>query len=191
MSTTATRSPAQRSNGVTSLDAWRKAAIHEITCPTGARVKVKFPDLVSIASGDALPEHLKNAALLELAQSMSGGTAAAVTAETGGAATPGGLSVEQVHGIRELYEWLITETVVEPRITVEDLPRLPSEDKEFLAEIASRQRETDALGVHLGVVPLSRFARFRAAHGCDDRDAGAPCKACEELQNDVSTARVV
>jgi hypothetical protein len=56
---------------------------------------------------------------------------------------------------------------------------VPAEDQELLIALAERMRDTDARGVVMGVMPLSRLARFRAAHGC-----GEDCAACESIRNE-------
>jgi hypothetical protein len=59
-------------------------------------------------------------------------------------------------------------TVVEPKITIDDVPELPYEDIEMLAELATRQRDLDAVGNHIGGLhEVEAFRTFRGLGAAD------------------------
>lgn len=157
---------------VDSASAWGEKGVHTVTCPSGAQVRVRIPNLPQLIKHDAVPESLRAAAIKE------------VSSEGVPAMLRQGLSEDEVKALYDLYEHLVIEMVVEPKlkgmtfgpdpenpeksIVIDrgDIPSLPQEDVEMLVNIATRQQDTDALGVRLGVEPLNRWAQFREEHEC-------------------------
>lgn len=164
-------------SSASSLAAWKKARAHECTCPSGTVVQIRFPSMTDLIKRDAIPDHLRETALSDMARELA--------ADMSGEESLPKLSTEDVVAIQELHEWLVTETVVEPKLTIDDLPELPQEDLEMLTAIASRRRDIDARGIRLGVEPLSRWESFRHFHECD-----ADCEACQSCRNAFSAAGV-
>jgi hypothetical protein len=128
-----------------SLAAWKKQAEHHPTLPSGATVGIRIPDLPRLIETGVIPNHLTDAALSVAA----GGSDDAPTRE---------LIVQQ----REFTDLLVLQTVVEPKLSEADLESIPYEDKEMIVQIATRQRDLDALGEHLaGLTTSEKFRRFR------------------------------
>jgi len=137
--------------------------------------------LAILIEGDALPERLRSVA----AEIWQDGAARLVNdAETeGGKAS---LDMENVKALTALRRELAAMCLVDPKLSADELlsSGIPSEDIDLLTAIAMRERDTDALGVKLGVMPLSRFDTFREVHGCDEG-----CEACAEVSGRFSTRR--
>lgn len=173
-SAASTRSPGTKS-------AWGKKAVHVVTCPSGMEVKIRIPNLGLMLEGDALPQTLRNAALQELVNPVSGRVARAAEAAGTADAQPQ-VTLDDVTELYHLHQWLVVNTVIEPELTIEDLPGLPQEDLEMLTQIATRERTVDAAGRPLGTEPLSRWVTFRRHHECAE-----DCEACKAVQREFST----
>lgn len=128
---------------VTSVEEWGKAGVHSVLCPSGARVDIKIPDLPAIIEAGELPQHLLDAAI-------------GVATGNGGSTEP---SKELISKEREFTDVLVSLMVVSPQLSAEDARLVPYEDKEMLIAIATRQRDLDAEGEHIG--GLSKSAKFR------------------------------
>ncbi len=177
-----------------SKSAWAKRAVHAITLPSGMAVKIRIPNLGQLIKRDMIPQRLQGVALQQIL------TGAALGPDTAGAEN--GASPEEkveaqremVRGLIELTEWLVVEMVVEPKIELDDLPGFPQEDLDMLVSIAQRERDTDALGVRLGVTALSRWEVFRRHHGCEKREvelgAGEECPDCQAVRGELSTTHM-
>ena len=157
---------------ITSKATWGELAVHTVTLPSSAVVKIKIPDLSVLVSGGAVPEQLKLAAMRELSEQLRGLSPGA-DLEQG--QPDADVEEEHITSLVELTRWLVVTMVVEPELTEEDVTSglIPSEDIEMLAEFASRQRVTDARGVRLGVTPSSVFEIWQAEHGCEE-----DCEQC-------------
>lgn len=128
---------------VTTTAAWKKNAEHVVCCPSGTYVTIRIPDLPAMISAGALPQHLLEAAV---------GAAK-------GNDEPSAELIKQQH---EFTELLVQRTVVQPKLSEEDLADIPYEDKDFLVAVATRQRDIDAEGEHIGGLTKSeKFRRFR------------------------------
>lgn len=133
---------------VKSVEEWVKAADHEILCPSGTRVKIRVPDLAAIIEGGDLPQHLLDAAL-GVANKLTKGEVQKPTKEL-------------IAKEREFTDFLVSITVVEPKLTSETAKAVPYEDKELIVSIATRQRDLDAEGEHIaGLTKSEKFRRFR------------------------------
>lgn len=131
---------------VISKAAWKKAAFHTITCPSGVVVGIRVPDLAALIEAGQIPQHLLEAALEAAGQ-------------TSDVKPP---SVEAVVQQREFTDKLTQLTVIEPKLETEDLAEIPFEDKELICAIALRVRDVDALGDHIaGLDKVEKFRRFR------------------------------
>jgi hypothetical protein len=159
---------------------WAKKAVHRITLESGMEVEIRLPDLAILIEGDALPERLRTVA----AELWQTGAPALVGAPDGEG--PPSLDMEMVKGLAALRRHLAAMCLVDPPLSAEELQSsgVPAEDIDLLASIAMRERDTDARGVKLGVMPLSRFDTFREEHGCPP-----DCPACEAVSGRFSTRR--
>lgn len=184
MTTVESSRPQAAENGIVTPAEWAELAVHTVTLPSRARVKVRIPDLSLLIANDAVPENLRGAALEELMGTMAALQAPA--AADGSDPERPRIDKEKIQQLASLHFFLVSEMLVEPALTISELERaeLPNEDLELLVQLATRERDTDALGVVLGVVPLSRFARFRDHHGCDES-----CEACAAVVEELSTRR--
>lgn len=127
----------------TTIAAWKKAAVHDITLTSGVMVKIKVPNLPELVSAGEFPNHL-----VEVAISVA-------TGETK-------VTAEEIKAQAEFYRELVARTLVEPSVAPDDVKDLPFEDIELLAAIATRQRDIDALGHHIAGLDKSEdWRRFR------------------------------
>lgn len=129
--------------------AWKKRRRHEgITCPSGAVVTVEIPDLNALISSGYLPNELLTAAV-----KLSQGDNSAAT-------DPDSYRQESIY-----KQKLVIKTVVEPKLDETDFgdDGIPQEDIEFLTQIATRQRDMDAAGKHIG--GLEKIQSFRDLRG--------------------------
>lgn len=140
-----------------SVAGWKKAAVHYPLCPSGSRVGIRVPDLPKLIEAGDIPQHLLEVAL---GVALSG--------------EPVKPSKELIVQQREFTDTLVKLTVVEPALKDEDLPDVPYEDKEFLVAVATRQRDVDAEGEHIGGLSSSeKFRRFRGLGEFDPTLEGA------------------
>lgn len=135
-----------------SLSEWKKAAKHSVTLPSGVRVGLKIPDLAALIEAGDIPQNLLDAAL----------------SVTGGDQAPQKPTKEFILQEKEFTDRLVLASVVEPKITDSDLPDLPFPDRVMIVEIATRQRDLDAEGHHIG--GLHKSAAFRSFRGLDEFD---------------------
>lgn len=129
----------------TTLSAWKKAATHYPLLESGVRVGIRIPDLPALIESGDIPDNLLDAAI-----NVAGGADNAPPTKD--------LIVKQ----REFTDLLVTRTVVEPKITVEDAAGLPYEDKVMLVNIAIRRIDLDAEGEQLaGLTKSEKYRKFR------------------------------
>lgn len=135
---------------VASAAAWKKQAIHAITLNSGAVVEIKVPDLPALIEAGEIPQNL-----LEVAVGAAKGDLDPSSTET--------FSKE-----REFTDRLVRLTVVNPKLSEEDVRDVPFEDKDLIMQIATRQRDFDAVGDHIGGLHTSeKFRKFRRLDGID------------------------
>lgn len=128
---------------------WKKQRRHIITLPSGYQVAVEIPNLPMLVKTGQLPNALVAEALTNIQR--------------------GELTAEVIAQQADFYEKLVAVTVKEPEITSEDVAELPFEDVELLVEIATRQRDLDAVGVHVGGLNTSKeWRRFRGLPDLDE-----------------------
>jgi hypothetical protein len=143
-------SNAEQERKTESLAGWKKAAAHTVRCPSGVYVDIKVPDLPALIEAGEIPQTLLDAA---------------IGAASGKPQEP---SREAIVQQREFTDTLTKISVVSPKLTEADLKDIPFEDKEFIVEIATRQRDLDAEGNHIG--GLQKSADFRRFRGLDFSD---------------------
>lgn len=181
-----------------SKDELRAAAVHRVNGYSG-RYLVRFVDLEALITEDALPERLLGIALREVLGSNDDVKRVAEKIRAGDMDEP----KQVVTDLIELQRWITIESVVAPKFTLQELTsgEFDVRDFELLRQIAMRERNTDAKGVFLGVVPLDLFTTFRETHeligGADwaSKGEGHPaglvesCPACQTLERALSNAR--
>lgn len=126
----------------TTLAAWKKSDEHEITLPSGSKVKIRPLDLEMHMLLGETPGGLRQKALQELTRKIEGGQAS--DAER----------TEADQMAVSYHRALICQMVIAPKLVEDDLSDIPERDVKMLLEIALRSRSTDAAGAAIGVVPL-------------------------------------
>lgn len=135
----------------TKLD-WQSAKVHTVTLPSGIKVDITIPDLAAMAKAGELDNDLIQYAI----------PSAKDIAEE-----PEELTTEQkkenLSKLADFHSWLVSITVVDPMLTPEEVPTVvPTPDKEVLVELASRRRDMDVVGHHIGGLEVSaEFRKFR------------------------------
>lgn len=130
---------------------WKKAATHRVTLPSGFQATIVIPNLSLLVKTGYLPNDL-------VAQAL-------------GTIQSGALTAEAIAEQSGFYAKLVTKTVVDPVLTEEDVvgdDAIPFEDIEMLVEFATRQRDLDVLGHHLGGLHTSK--EWRTFRGLPDLD---------------------
>lgn len=145
MSDTATQKAA-------SLGAWKKAKRHTVTLPSATVVEIEIPDLPNLVKAGAIPNELVDVA---------------IEAASGRKVTRDDI-VKQA----DFYNKLCALTVVVPEVEESVFANgdIPFEDKEMLVEMATRQRDLDAVGHHLA--GLEKSSDFRSFRGIVSFDSG-------------------
>lgn len=131
---------------------WKKAAVHTICLPSNVYVDIRIPDLPALIEAGEIPQNL-----LDTAIQVATGTEVKPSKE---------LLIQQ----RQFTDRLVQLSVVDPKLTDEDLPDIPFEDKEMIVAIATRERDFDALGHQLA--GLHKSEDFRKFRGLDRLDTG-------------------
>lgn len=128
--------------------AWKKARVHHVVLPSGFEVDIEVLNLPMLVKTGYLPNELVQAAI--------------------GAIQAGKLTTEAVSEQPEFFAKIVTKTVKNPELTEDDVngdDPIPFEDIEMLVEIATRQRDIDAVGNHLG--GLHSVKAWRTFRGLD------------------------
>jgi len=129
----------------TSLAQWKKNKTHTITLPSSTVVEIEVPDLPGLVKTGQIPNELVDMAIKVAAGKRD------VTRED---------IVQQA----DFFNKLCVLTVKAPTVTEEDFSSgaIPFEDKEMIVEIATRQRDLDAVGHHLaGLESVKEWRSFR------------------------------
>lgn len=143
---------------------WARAAIHTITLPSGAVVKIKLPDLAALIKGGQIPNPL-----LEIAQKIGAGEPVTAPEEGKGEGDDkeSGVSKELIGQISDFHAFLVSKTVVEPTVSQDEVAAgaIPTEDIAVIVQFALRERDFDVVGHHLG--GLEKVTEFRKFRGLD------------------------
>lgn len=144
---------------VISLSQWEKKGVHTITTHSGAVVEIRLPDIVELIESGVIPQHL-----LETA------TRVANAAQTGNVPE---VSLEQLMQQRDFVNAVTVASLVTPKVTNETVNKVPIEDRELITQIATRARDRDAVGDHIGGLHESeKWRRFRQVGEFDPTLAG-------------------
>jgi len=142
-----------------SKSAWKKAGVHTVTLPSGAVVNITIPNLAKMAQAGELDNDLLQYAVPTLPK------ADAPDEEP----TPEEKK-ENLTKLAGFHQWLVSKTLVEPSLTPEEVKEtVPTPDLEVLVELASRRRDMDVKGHHIGGLEVSAdFRKFRGIESGDE-----------------------
>lgn len=130
---------------------WKRAKTHTIRVPSGVFIEIIIPDIPDMIESGQFPQNLVDAALSMASREKQKPTKEMITQQ------------------KEYTNILVQRMVVNPKLTAEDVLELPYEDKEMLVEIASRVRDLDAEGHHIGGLHTSKdFRTFRGLGSFDE-----------------------
>jgi hypothetical protein len=134
---------------------WKAAKTHEVTLPSGAEVKIELPDLAKLIKGGQVPNDL-----LDVATKVGAGQKIEAEEDTD-------KRKELLGQASDFNAFLVAQTVVEPKVTVEEVAAgdIPAEDADYLVQLALRRTDFDAAGKHLG--GLDTIKSFRELRGLD------------------------
>lgn len=134
----------------TSKSAWKKAGVHTVTLPSGAVVNIRIPNLAQMAKAGELDNDL----LAYAVPNLPADDAEEPSDEQ---------KKENLTKLANFHAWLVSKTLVEPSLTPEEvIETVPTPDLEVLVELASRRRDMDVTGHHIGGLEVSAdFRRFR------------------------------
>jgi len=129
-----------------SLADWKKSKRHEVVLPSGFMVEIEIPNLPQLVKTGHFSNDLMEAAI--------------------GVISKQEITRDLIDKQADFYTKLVALTVKSPEITEEEVSELPFEDVEMLVELATRNRDIDALYRHIG--GLHRSATWRNFRGLDN-----------------------
>lgn len=139
----------------TKLDGWRKLGDRVVTLPSGAIVRIRILDLQTHLGLGFTPDGVRIAALGDLTKVADDSSRS--SAERDAAQTE----------LAMILRGVVSEMLVEPAVSVDELASVPEQDVAFLLAIAQREATHDAAGEPLGYVRPASVARFRDEPGSD------------------------
>lgn len=146
-------------SNVATKTGWKKAKVHTVTLPSGEQVKIQIPNLAALAKGGELPNDLLQHAAPD---PPVPGTVPEPQSEAD--------KVKNLTTLAEFQSWLVSIMLVEPKLEAKEvLDVVPTPDLEVLVELASRRRDMDVVGHHIGGLEVS--ADFRKFRGIDSGDS--------------------
>lgn len=141
----------------TTKEQWKEAGVHTVTLPSSAVVKIRIPDLAVMAQTGELDNDLLQYAVPSLPDNP-------------GEEPSPEQKKENLTKLANFHQWLISKTLVEPSLTPEEVKdTVPTPDKEVLVELASRRRDMDVKGHHIGGLEVSAdWRKFRGIESGDE-----------------------
>lgn len=137
-------------------EAWKEKGVHTVTLPTGFVAKIRIPNLAKMAQAGELDNELLQYAVPSLPENPD----EEPTPEQ---------KKENLTKLADFHQWLVSKTLVEPALTPEEVKdTVPTPDLEVLVELASRRRDMDVEGHHIGGLEVS--AKWRKFRNIDDGD---------------------
>lgn len=125
-----------------SVEGWKKVKRHEITLNSGFEVEIEVPNLPLLIKTGYFPNDLLDTA---------------VSVMQGQKITP-----EMITQQADFFHKLVAVTVKDPEVEEAQVSDLPYEDIELICEIATRNRDVDALGRQIAGLHNSReWVNFR------------------------------
>jgi hypothetical protein len=136
---------------VATKSAWKKAGVHTVKLPSGVSVKIRIPNLAKMAQSGELDNDLLQYAVPDLPKE-----------DEPEEPTPE-QKKENLTKLAKFHQWLVSQTLVEPALSPEEVKEtVPTPDLEVLVELASRRRDMDVEGHHIGGLEASAdFRKFR------------------------------
>lgn len=178
---------------IVTADAWMNT-LHDPVLPSGRQVVYRDVTLAELIQLDQLPEDLLELVVTEWAHP---GSATEKVLEplrelpekpTKAQRTKATEATKAIaEQLREINRQLISLALVQPQMTPEQLTQVPYADLELLTALINRQTAYDAVGRHVGVVPLDQFHVVLEAHGVEHDAQG--CPTCQALRWTLSTLR--
>lgn len=137
--------------------AWKKAGVHTVTLPSGFVASIRIPDLAAMAKSGELDNDL----LAYAVPTPPKPDDEEPTPEQ---------KKENLTKLANFHDWLVSHTLVEPKLTPDEVSEtVPTPDKEVLVELASRRRDMDVVGHHIGGLEVSaEFREFRELPARDE-----------------------
>lgn len=143
----------------TSKTAWKKAGVHTVTLPSGVKVDIRIPNLAQMAKAGELDNALIQYAVPSLAE-----------VDVDDKEPTPEEKKENLTKLANFHAWLVSHTLVEPKLPPEEVAEtVPTPDLEVLVELASRRRDMDVVGHHIG--GLEGSAEFRKFRGIDSGES--------------------
>lgn len=141
----------------TSKSAWKKAGVHTVTLPSGAVVDIRIPNLAQMAQAGELDNDLLQYAVPNL------------PTDADEEPTPE-QKKENLTKLANFHQWLVSKTLVSPALSPDEVKEtVPTPDLEVLVELASRRRDMDVVGHHIGGLEVSaEFRKFRGIESGDE-----------------------
>lgn len=135
------------------VSAWKAKRAHTVTLPSGFEVEIVIPNLPQLVKTGQLPNDLVSKAL--------------------GLVQAGKLTAEAIAEQADFYSQLVQRTVKTPALAHDDIvgdDPIPFEDVEMIVEFATRQRDVDAIGNHLGGLHTVKEWRQFRGYATGDED---------------------
>lgn len=135
----------RRPRRVKTLDAWRGRKTHDVVLPSGAEIVIEIPSFPEMLESGVIP----NALIPQVLEAANQKGENDITAES-------------IKKNQTFVRWLVSKTVVDPVVTEEEARTLPPEDVDLIYQLATRARDIDAAGRHLGgLESLESFRELR------------------------------
>lgn len=181
------------SDPVTTAEEWENS-LHDPVLPSGRKVLFRDTTLAELLAMNELPTDLRQLAIDEYATPGSMKKAALAPYEglpEKPSKTQQKKADEASNAVLEkislVNRHLIALALVQPKMSVEQLAKVPYADLQYLSLLINRQIGTDAVGRYVGVVPLDQFHFVVQAHGVEHDPAD--CETCASLRWTLSTVR--
>lgn len=158
----------------TTKTAWKSSGNKRITLPSGIEVTIRPLRLEHYMTHGRTPDALRVIALGDLRATL---------AKRVEELSPEARAQAYTKLVEEYMHPGILKLVVDPEITLDDIPDLPPADIDMLVGILNMNVTEDAKGRSLGVEPLDRWGIFREKHHCADG-----CPSCEAAIGELSAA---
>lgn len=173
----------------TPADVWRQKAVHTVTAPSGAVLRIRIPGIATLLENGDLPEHLIGLALLDISKPEGAASALREMLDELLDETRRAQVVAEVGKFAEYQRRIIAAALVEPALSYDEIAAgdLPEGDLAMVADIVQRLVGTDARGVRIGVEPLDRWARFHHFHGLPE---SGDCDGCARFAAEFSSVDV-
>lgn len=174
---------------LTPADVWRQKAVHTVTCPSDAVIRIRIPGIATMLEHGDLPDHLIGLALLDISRPEGAAQALREMLQTLTDEAQHAKVVAEIRKFAEYQRRLVAAAIVEPAMTYEEIAdgSLPEQDLAMVADIVQRLVATDSRGVRIGVEPLDKWARFHSLHGLPE---SGECDGCARLVAELSSIDV-